>query len=179
MKKTMLAVSLTLPLATAALAQTPADAPGSQPTPAASTKVWIGRYAEFEEFLKTAPIVRMQHIGTGVTHSRRAFFAPGGPAASAVVKNLSTGMRMGFWESYKSEIAAYELDRLLGLDMVPVTVERRGEHDLCSVQLWVENCRLLKSVDQSRDKIVAQLQKLASEQGEPADIIPRGDRRSP
>ena len=31
----------------------------------------------------------------------------------------------GYWESYKSEIAAYELDKLLGLDMIPPTVERR------------------------------------------------------
>jgi hypothetical protein len=59
------------------------------------------------------------------------------------------GQKGGFWEAYKSEIAAYELDRLLGLDMVPVTVERRVEGDLASLQLWLEGCRLLKEVDQS------------------------------
>jgi hypothetical protein len=55
---------------------------------------------------------------------------------------------MGFWDSYKSEIAAYELDKLLGLDMVPPTVQRRVDSDLCSVQLWVEQCRMLKEVDE-------------------------------
>jgi hypothetical protein len=60
------------------------------------------------------------------------------------------GRRSGFWEAYKSEIAAYELDRLLGLDMVPPTVERRVQGELASVQLWVENSRLLKEVDQSQ-----------------------------
>ena len=52
------------------------------------------------------------------------------------------GQRAGFWEAYKSEIAAYQLDRLLGLDMVPPTVERRVGSDLASVQLWVEGCRV-------------------------------------
>ncbi len=149
MSKTMLAVRSAC-LATLGLAQALAAAPVPQTTPAASSKVWIGRYGEFEDFLKTAPIVRMQDIGVGVTHPRRAFFAPGGPAASAVVKNLPPGNHRGFWDSYKSEIAAYELDKLLALDMVPPTVERRVEHDLVSVQLWVEDCRPLANVDQSQ-----------------------------
>ena len=46
-------------------------------------KVWIGRYGEFEEYLKTAPVVRIREVGIGVTHPRRAFFAPGGLASSA------------------------------------------------------------------------------------------------
>ena len=83
-----------------------------------------------------------------MTKPERGFFAPGGLAASAAVKHLPMGQRAGFWEAYKSEIAAYELDRLLGLDMVPPTVERRVGGDLASVQLWVEGCRVLKDVDQ-------------------------------
>jgi len=110
--------------------------------------VWIGHAAEYEEYLKSAPIERMDDVGMGITKPERAFFAPGGLASSAVVKHLPPGLRMGYWESYKSEIAAYLLDRVLGLDMVPVTVERRVGSDLASVQLWVEGCRLLKGADQ-------------------------------
>ena len=91
----------------------------------------------------------MTSVPVGVTKPKRAFFAPGGLVASVVVKHLPMGQRQGFWEAYKSEIAAYELDRLLGLDMVPVTLERRVEGNLASIQLWVEGCRLLKDVDQS------------------------------
>jgi hypothetical protein len=144
MKRVMLAVAAVLCLAAPALAQAPAP----EPTPAASSKVWIGRYAEFEEYLKTAPIARVTDLPVGVTHPRQAYFAPGGLAASAAVKDLPPGVHMGFWDSYRSEIAAYELDKLLGLDMVPPTVERRIGGNRCSVQLWVENCRMLKGVDE-------------------------------
>jgi len=150
MGKTMLVAVWSLCLASLAHAQAPAAIPAPPTTPAASSKVWIGRYGVFEEFLKTAPIVRMQDIGVGVTHPRRAFFAPGGLATSAIVKNLPPGVHGGFWDSYKSEIAAYELDKLLALDMVPPTVERRVEHDLVSAQLWVEDCRPVGNVDQSQ-----------------------------
>jgi hypothetical protein len=113
---------------------------------ASDARVWIGRHAEFEEFLRTAPIVEIRDVGQGVTKPRQAFFGPGGLAESAVVKVLPPGFRGAFFESYKSEIAAYELDRILGLDMVPVTVERRiGDH-LASVGLWVHG-RLLSKIE--------------------------------
>jgi hypothetical protein len=143
---------------TVAPAITAAPRPGStgpraQATPAAAPvapgeKVWVGHYDEYAEYLRTAPIEKVENVPVGVTKPERAFFAPGGLAPSAAVKHLSPGFRSGFWESYKSEIAAYEVDRLLGLDMVPPTVERRVGSDLASVQLWVK-ARLLKDVDQS------------------------------
>jgi hypothetical protein len=112
--------------------------------PELGAKIWVGRYAEFEEFLRTAPIERMEEVGEGVTKPDHAFFAPGGLAESALVKILRPGRKKGYWESYKSEIAAYEMDRLLGLDMVPVTVERTVNGKGASVQLWLNGCRLLK-----------------------------------
>jgi hypothetical protein len=75
-----------------------------------------------------------------------AFFAEGGLAGSALRKHLPPGRKSGFWESYKSEIAAYRLDRVRGLDMVPPTVERSVEGESGSLQLWVENCQLLTDV---------------------------------
>jgi hypothetical protein len=128
-------------------------APPARPQQAAAdghdARVWIGHEADYEKYLETAPIEKIEDVGSGVTHPRRAFFAPGGLAASAIVKHLPPGIREGFWESYKSEIAAYRLDQVLGLNMVPVTVERRIEGELDAVGLWLEGCRLLKGVDQS------------------------------
>jgi hypothetical protein len=112
-------------------------------------KIWLGRHAEFEEYLRTARIERVEKVPIGVTKPERGFFAPGGLVPSAAVKHLPMGQRSGFWEAHKSEIAAYQLDRLLGLDMVPVSVERRVGSDLAAVVLWVEGCKHLKDVDQS------------------------------
>ena len=134
-----------------AVAPNPA-APGVQAAAAAEqpagSKVWLGHYAEYEEFLKTAAITKVGDIPVGVTKPKRAFFEPGGMAGSAALKYLPAGIKGGFWEAYKSEIAAYKLDRILGLDMVPPTIERRVGSELASLQLWVEHCKLLKDVDQ-------------------------------
>ena len=140
----------------ALLAQEPATAPPPSPVPAVSAdpavvtvlgaKVWVGRNAEFEEFLKSAPIDHIDDVPIGVTRPRRAFFKPGGLARSAIVKKLRPGFVQGYWESYKSEIAAYELDKMLEMDMVPVTVERRVEGELMSAQLWMEDCLWLRKL---------------------------------
>lgn len=128
-----------------------AQTPSAQASASQSSKVWIGRYEEFERFLQTAPIKRMKEIGVGVTNPRHAYFAPGGLAESAVVKSIDEGLMKPYLDRYASEIAAYRLDRLLELDMVPPTVERGVDGETCSVQLWVENCRQLKQVgDESK-----------------------------
>ena len=116
------------------------------PAAGSGTRSWIGRWSDYEDCLRTAPIERIQDVGQGITKPQRAFFAPGGVAASAIVKVLPRKRMKGFWESYHSEVAAYVLDRLLGLDMVPVTVERRVDGDRASVQLWVDRTRLLSEV---------------------------------
>src|SRR5262245_53434090 len=122
----------------------------SHKTQPKTSKIWIGRYAEFEEFLRTATFERFEETDVGVTRPRHGFFTPGGLAGGATVKNLSPGRQRGFFESYRSEIAAYKLDRLLQLDMVPPTVERRVDGDLVSVQLWVDDAQTIGTVQQKK-----------------------------
>ena len=106
-----------------------------------TARVWSGRNAEFEAYLRTAAIVQMRTIDLGVTHPKRAFFAQGGLVESAAWKPLPPGFRSGYWESYKSEVAAYELDKLLTLGMVPVVVERKIDGAMGAVVLWLEGVR--------------------------------------
>jgi hypothetical protein len=104
---------------------------------AGSAKVWDGRAADFEAFITSAPIERFEAIPVGVTHPRRAFFKAGGLAESVAWKVLPPSNRSGTWESYKSEIAAYELDKRLDLGMVPVAVEKRWKHERGAAILWL------------------------------------------
>jgi hypothetical protein len=109
--------------------------------PPASARVWDGHSAEYESYLRTATIVRMATIDVGVTHPKRAYFAPGGLAESAAWKPLRPGYQNGYFESYKSEIAAYELDKILGLGMVPVIVERKIDGNTGALVLWLAGVR--------------------------------------
>ena len=75
----------------------------------------------------------------GPNRVARCTLRPGGPVARMAWRSLPPGIYGGFWQSYKSEIAAYELDKLLKLDMVPPTVERQLQGNTGAAQLWVEN----------------------------------------
>jgi hypothetical protein len=121
-------------------------APAAPQAAAVSSKIWVGRYAEFEEFLRTAEIDRTAAVSTGVLGIKRAYFKPGGLAASAALRSIRPGKYDGFWESYKGDIAAYRLDRLLELDMVPPTIERTYNGDKVSLQLWAQNMKMLGEV---------------------------------
>ena len=133
-----------------------AQQPARQPAPAAATpalsssKIWVGRYAEFEEFLRTAEIERTTTISTGILGIKRAHFKPGGLVASGALRSIRPGKYNGFWESYRSEIAAYKLDRLLDLNMVPPTVERSYDGQTVSLQMFTENMRMLGEIQKQK-----------------------------
>lgn len=113
----------------------------------ASAKVWLDRHADFEAFLRDTPFRRIEDVPIGVTRPQRGYFDPGGLVTSAAWKLLPPGRSNGFWESYKSEIAAYELDKLLGLGMVPPAVEKRHRGERGAAILWVEGVRPWKEVE--------------------------------
>lgn len=100
-----------------------------------------------EAYLQTAPFTRFEDVPIGVTKPRRGYFAPGGLVASAAWKVIRPGRPHGFWESYKSEIAAYELDKMLGLDMVPPVVEKNWKGERGAAVLWVQPVRQWKAVE--------------------------------
>jgi hypothetical protein len=97
--------------------------------------------------LRTAPVESEKATPIGVTRPRQIFFKPGGLCARALFSAQRTSRSSGYLESYLSRIAAYEVDRLLGLDMVPPTVERLHGGEKGAAQLWVENAVYLKDLD--------------------------------
>jgi hypothetical protein len=62
-------------------------------------------------------------------------------------KLLPPGRPNGYWESYKSEIAAYELDKLLDMRMVPVAVEKTLNHDKGAAILWLSPIHSWKEME--------------------------------
>lgn len=90
----------------------------------------------WEEFLKTAEIVRAEEIGEGVTKPLRLYLKKDGTEASGAWKN-PRGVMQGFLEGWQYEISAYELDKLLGLNMVPPYVEREFNGKPGALSLWV------------------------------------------
>jgi hypothetical protein len=119
-------------------AQAAAQASVAKAAPArTSARTWTGRNAEFEEYLRTAAIDRIVEVPIGVTKPKRAYFAGGGLVESAAWKVLPPGRHNGFWDSYKSEMAAYELDKVLGMGMVPPAVERQYKGDVGALVLWL------------------------------------------
>jgi hypothetical protein len=113
---------------------------------AASAKVWVGRAGEYEDFLKNAAVVRTEDIPVGVTKPVRCYFAPGGLLESFAFKSVKPGYQTGYWESYRSEMAAYELDKLLDLQMIPPTVEKRVKSELGAAVMWVSPVRSFKQM---------------------------------
>jgi len=97
----------------------------------------ITQRPKWEEFLKTAEIVKDKDIGEGVTKPIKLYLKKGDLEATGVWKNPK-GMSGGYLEGWQYEIAAYEMDKLLELNMIPPTVERKFHGRPGSFQLWVE-----------------------------------------
>ena len=105
--------------------------------------------SEAEEFLENAEILSVRAFDTkGITRPRKVELSDGRHSCSAVfktideyepVKHFAGGEKeLQFSDSYKYEIAAYELDKLLELGIVPPTVKRRINRYGGSLSLWIE-----------------------------------------
>jgi hypothetical protein len=104
----------------------------------ANPRIWIGRHAEFEECLKNAVVERSEQVPIGITKPTRLIFRPGSVCSAALFSSQFPSRESGYLESHEHRIAAYEVDKLLGLDMVPPTVPRSALGKAGSAQLWVD-----------------------------------------
>ncbi|MCJ7612557.1 MAG: hypothetical protein MUP19_09865 [Candidatus Aminicenantes bacterium] len=109
--------------------------------------------AKWEEFLATAKIVAEEQMtgAESVTNPWRLTLEKDGVRHIALWKNIS-GRPKGYIDSWKYEVAAYRLDKLLGLNMIPPTVER-SYNGPGSLQLWVESWMTLKKKMDDKVKI--------------------------
>lgn len=101
------------------------------------TPAEIAQRPEIEEYLKTAEIVSSADIPEGVTKPTRLYLKKEDVERSGAWKNPK-GMQKGHLEGWQYEIAAYEMDKLLELYLVPPTVEREFKGKKGSLQFWVQ-----------------------------------------
>jgi hypothetical protein len=101
--------------------------------------VWAGHESEIERLLTEGKVAKLEAVPIGVTKPQRATLE--GVPMRFAWKPLTPGYSKGFMESYKAEIAAYKLDRMLGLNMVPPIVERNMNGKNGAAVYWIENTR--------------------------------------
>lgn len=114
--------------------------------PAPSTEAQIA-------FLRNARVVSARPIGKGITGALRLTLSDGALTHDAAFQSVNEAssaqdIREGkkragelfFVDSYRYNIAAWELSRLLGLEqMMPATVERRHNGALGALSWWVDD----------------------------------------
>ena len=105
---------------------------------------------ELEEFLRTAEVIAHEDIGIGVTRPMKLELSDGQVTLSASWKTVDERHRgiirladgsthVNFRNSYLFELAAYELDKLIGTNLVPPKVKRRWRGESGAMQLRIEN----------------------------------------
>lgn len=121
---------------------------------------------QMKDFLKNAKVIRNKTTNRGVTAPKQVTLSNGTFTHDAVfqavderqmVANLSGGGRqatteLNFVDSYRYNLAAYEVATLLGLDdMMPVHVERRWAGQTGSMSWFVET--LMDESDRLKKKV--------------------------
>jgi hypothetical protein len=100
-----------------------------------------------EEFLRSAEATNARPAGGGVTGAMRVTLRLGRVTADAHVQTIDVSgsvardilhLEAAFTDSYRYNIAAYLLDRLLGFGMTPVAVEREFRGKPASYSWWME-----------------------------------------
>jgi hypothetical protein len=102
-----------------------------------------------EQFLLKARLRSIKNLGTGVTLPQRAELELDGVQHSALFKTiddrksgvtqLQRSSEINFQDSWQLEVAGYAVDRMIGLRMVPATVERTLNGKTGSLQWWVQS----------------------------------------
>lgn len=100
----------------------------------------------WETFLGTAKIGEAVQMGGPEATAKpwKLTLTQGDTSRFGLWKNVDRGPNQGGPDCWRYEVAAYELDTLLGLGMIPPVVERTFKGQWGSLQLWLEEAESLK-----------------------------------
>lgn len=128
--------------------------------------------AQKEEFLKQAKIVRTRGASKGVTATLRATLSDGTVTHDASIQAIderraefrsNRGTELNFRDYWGYNVAAYRIDRLLELDMIPPSVERSFQGKTAAFTWWVDDV-LMEEGERIKQKATAPDANLWNEQ---------------
>jgi hypothetical protein len=132
----------------------------AQTVPAAPVSAVPGP-AEMERFLVSGKIVKKKESSKGVTNAFRVTLSEGDLTHDAQVQNVDIAQaffqvdpkhtEVNFKDSYRYNVAAYRLAVMLGLDNVPMSVERVVEGKPSAVTWWLDG--VMDDADRNKKKI--------------------------
>jgi hypothetical protein len=134
-----------------------------QPPPAAPSAAKAAPLsdAETEEFLLKAQPGKTRAAGKGITGSLRMTMTYQGLTHDAHVQTIDEskrefksqqGTEFNFRDYWGFNVAGYKIDRLLGLNFVPVSVERRHRSNMAAFTWWLDDV-LMEESDRLKKKI--------------------------
>jgi hypothetical protein len=135
-------------------------APASQ-TPAAAAPATLPSDADIERFLLNAKITKIRGAGKGVTNSLRATMSDGTLTHDVHIQTIdeskrefrsAKGVEFNFRDSWMFNVAAYKIDRLLGMGLVPVSVQRSHRSAPGAFTWWVDDV-MMDEGDRLKKKI--------------------------
>ena len=119
--------------------------------------------AEQEQFLLRAKVIRTKSAPNGTTGTIRATLTDGTITHDASIQTIdqskstfqsAAGVELNFRDSYKYNIAAYRLDKLLDLRMIPPSVERKHSGASAAFTWWVDDFQM-EELERYKKKINA------------------------
>jgi len=104
---------------------------------------------QMEQFLLHAKIARMRSAQGGITNTQRATLSDGILTHDAQIQTIDDAKQVfrpptgppeyNFTDSYRFNVAGYRVARLLGLDNVPMSVERTVDGKRAAVTWWIDD----------------------------------------
>lgn len=104
-----------------------------------------------EKALRECKVVSIEKDEPGRTSPWVITFAEGCAVQRALFRYVDRPRPQPMADSYKYDIAAYELTKLLGVEMIPPVVEREIEGRKGTLQVFLENC--IREKDRRRKKL--------------------------
>jgi hypothetical protein len=163
------------------LAQQPAP-PAVVPSTEAAAPARTGPVlsdAEMEEFLLRAKVLKTKGVSKGVTGTLRATLSDGKLTHDAQIQYIDQtlqqfsgsqgGVEFNFRDSWTFNVAAYKIDRLIGFNVVPVSIARRHDYKEAAFTWWLDDV-MMHEDDRLKMKTDAQKNPELKGKSEPPDV---------